>query len=596
MKHPVNLGNLFILIGLIVFSSLLQAAQPRVELDRNPVALDESMQVTFILDGTAQSKPDFSPLEKDFQILSSSQSQNISIVNGQTTRRTRYVLTLLPKRAGKLVLPPVAFGNEKSPATVVNVLKEGATAAASPAKKKVFMEVKLDQEQPYVQQQVIVTVRIYSRISWREAQLSEPGFSSSEVLVEQLGEDRQFNKILDGVTWKVIERKYAVFPQVSGDLVLQPMTLQLSLPSGRQGRNPFGRAFDDPFFNTPFSNMQYQRKIVRSQALKLKVRPVPKAFSGTHWLVAKAVRLQEHWSADPAQLKTGEPVTRNIVLTADGVTLGQLPDVQMPELDGLRIYPDDAQTEEKSSGSSVIASSTRKFAIIPSRAGTYQLPAIRIKWWNSQTDQEETAVLPGKTLVAKGAAVTPDKAPASAEPAQSKTGAADEVALPMPRRLAVSTTVDRYPWLIYSNLAWLIVWLLTLWLWRRSIRRQRGRVEQPTKATTPGLKPGPALQKLHSACTEKNAEAVRDAALQLSGVIWPEHPPRSLEALAHRVSPKLAEELNRLSRHLYSDGEDNWDGALIEQEMRALSKSPQARSGTAEKERENALKPLYPES
>lgn len=585
------------LLMLLVFTASAQAAQIHVETDRNNIAADENFQIIFSVEGEVDAAPDFSPLEKDFELLGTSQSRNISIINGKTSRTTRYLVNVLARRSGELTIPPISFGTDKSPAAKISVKDSGMAVdpATGVADASVFLGVSVDENTPYVQQQVILTVRIFSSIQWREAGLSEPGFVGGEMLVQKLGEDRSYQKQLDGKNWRVIERRYALFPQQSGEIKMQPLRLSLRIPAGRkQRRSPGGGGFSDPFFNGFLSGQSFRNKVVRSEALTLQVEPAPAGFSGSQWLIGKELRLEESWSDDLAALKTGEPVTRTVAIIADGVTLGQLPDISMPDLDGLRIYPDDPLTHEQASGNGVLSTSSRKFAVIPVRPGSYQIPAFELKWWNSKTGKEETARIAPQTIEVTGVAPVPvpgtiDSATAEGvDEHNMESRETIQISSPSPTRSQGS--MNR--WILAGAVVFLFLWLITLFALIRSRRGEAGDALEGSRELPVEIHAGEAWKALHASATAEAADRLREALLQLAPVIWKKKPPRSLEAMAELVGQPLSAELLELSRELYAGKKGAWNGQLIEREMKVLAKhcvhDKKGRNGSA-------LRPMYPE-
>jgi len=466
MKHPSRIpGSRWLLLLLILGQAVMaQAAQITVRTDRNPVPLDESFQIVFDVQGEVSGNPDFSVLEKDFQVLGTSRSLRTTFVNGQMQRTNEYLVSAMARRAGKLTIPPVSFGSDTSPAITIQVSPASTAAAAKAGKADVLVEATVDSEAPYVQQQVLLSVRIYHRIQWREASLSEPEFRGGEVLVEKLGEDRNFQATRNGVQWNVIERRYALFPQSSGRIEMDPLVLTLRVPSGERkarNRSPFG----DPFFDDFFSRQTYVRKVVRSGGLTLQVRPVPASFSGRHWLPARQVKLEESWSAPLDALKTGEPVTRTLTLVADGVSLGQMPELTMPD------------------------------AIIPVQAGEFRIPEVKLEWWDVNSDSQQVARLPAHRLMATGAAAaqrpnppaqpgartTP---PLARQPSPEQTQSIPSVLLPVLGQPGAG--IER--WLLLGNVLFATLWLITLAAWLRA--RRRGRAEAA------GVEETPAAEKL----------------------------------------------------------------------------------------------------
>ncbi|MFM8330862.1 MAG: BatD family protein [Candidatus Methylumidiphilus sp.] len=272
----------------VLFAHPVLAATIKATPDRDPVRVDETFNLVFSTAEDVDDDPDFSPLADDFDIVSQNQGSQTSIINGKISQRQEWTLTLSPKRAGRLTIPPIAFGSDRSPAASVTVVDGGAAAPpGGDDHAELKLEVEASPKDPYVQAQVIYTVRILLRVNVVGADLSEPALP--DALVEKLGEDRRYNTTRNGWEYTVIERKYAIFPQKSGLLRLDPVQLTAQVEVG--GRSFFSRST--------------RAMRVKSEAIDLKVRPQPTAFTGSHWLPAAELTLEESWTQDPPQAKAG---------------------------------------------------------------------------------------------------------------------------------------------------------------------------------------------------------------------------------------------------------------------------------------------------
>ena len=133
MNKPGNVCVLVIVTVLALFPGFTGAVTITVKTDRNPAVLQESFQLVFEAAGSVDDDPDFSPLEKDFQVLSTSTSTSMSIVNTKITRTKQWRLTVLPLNTGNLVIPAISFGKDNSPQTPLTVTQAatGSTDQAS---------------------------------------------------------------------------------------------------------------------------------------------------------------------------------------------------------------------------------------------------------------------------------------------------------------------------------------------------------------------------------------------------------------------------------------------------------------------------------
>ncbi len=373
---------LLFLCAILVFllPRLGITAEITTSVDRNPINLSDSFQITFTATEEPDGEPDFSALSEDFTLLNQSQSNNSSWTNGQLSSSLQWIVTVMAKQAGTLIIPAIPFGTDSSQILQIQVQKTANTANA-PVDDDLFLEVDATPENTYLQSQIIYTLRVYTRININQARLNEPELS--DAVIERLGEDSNYNTQINGVAYSVTERKYALFPQKSGALTINPIVLTAEVSAGNH---------NNPFFNGFFNSQLSKTKRVESKAISLQIKPAPSSFTAPHWLPAENVSLTQQWSANTQALKVGEPLTRTLTLQAQGTTVGQLPDLESLSSDNsLKSYPDQPVINEQKNTSGLTAYREQKIALIPSKPGSYTLPAIEIPWFNTKTQKTELA-------------------------------------------------------------------------------------------------------------------------------------------------------------------------------------------------------------
>lgn len=235
----IPLSRLFALVLLLRAGAGL-AADIQVNVDRDPVQLDESFQIVFTATEDPDDDPDFGPLRRDFDIRSQDQSSQLAIANGKRSWQKEWRLTVMAKRAGDLTIPSVPFGKDRSPPMNLRV-EAGSGPSTSQAGKQgeLFMEVEVEPKNPYVQAQVLYTVRILSQVGLANARLEEPKLENA--VMERVTEDNQYETRRNGQPYRAIERRFAIFPQQSGKLTIQPPLLEAEVQSGRSSM--FNRFF-----------------------------------------------------------------------------------------------------------------------------------------------------------------------------------------------------------------------------------------------------------------------------------------------------------------------------------------------------------------
>ncbi|CAI8886618.1 BatD family protein [Methylocaldum szegediense] len=537
------IGCLRLLPLLFLFhAGAVSAAAISVTVDRESVPINESFTLIFSAEETPDADPDFTPLEKDFHILGQSQSSQISLINGRFSRRTEWHVSVMARQEGTLTVPSIAFGSDRSKPLTIHV-SGSPTPGVGASGEDLFLEVEAEPKNPYVQAQVIYTVRVLSRVHFGGANLSEP--SSDDALIQKLGDDRRYTTYRNGLQYTAIERKYAVFPQKSGTLLLEPLTLEAR-------RTSAGQSLFNQFFN-------HSARILRahSDSITLDVRPIPTAFSGEHWLPAEHLEIEDSWSQDDLKTTAGEPITRTITVRADGTTVGLLPELA-PKAAGqspsdIKRYPDQPLLNEQKLASGLASVRQEKIALIPARSGTYRLPPIEIPWWNTKTDRMEIARLPERILTALPGAQTEETAPSAVAAASPEpSSAAAQTPIEAPRAGG-----GAWFWLA---LLFGLGWLGTAAAWWLSRKPRKPEVLRP--ADDPRSERS-AVNALRMACQKNDPAAARQALLDWARLRWPSARPIGLDELKSRCRGELGREIERLNRALYRHPESGWQGQML---------------------------------
>jgi hypothetical protein len=540
----------FLLLLLNIAPANVFAAQIGVSFDRNPVSLDESFQIIFTANDTPDNDPDFSPLEQDFEILGQSQNSNSSWINGQSSKTIQWTLNVMAKHPGSLVVPQVKFGDDVSQTASILVTQATANKAVN-TDDDLFLEVEANPESPYVQSQVLYTVRLYRRIDIAQAALNEPELG--DAVIEKLGDDSNYNTQINGVNYLVTERKYAIFPQKSGSVTIKPLALTAEVMVNSRTS-----------FNSFFNSRMTKTKKVLSKSVTLDVKPAPATFTGKHWLSAEQLVLKEEWSGDNQQMKVGEPLTRTLTLLVKGATVGQLPELNINKTnDQLKTYPDQPVLQEQKKPEGLIAFREEKIAVIPSKAGFYKLPAIEIPWFNSQSQKMEIAKIPETTITVLEATGTLPEPVAPVAPVVQQAQQAEQ-ATPI-----ISQPQQQNIWL------WVSAFLASGWLATLAYFLIKRPATKPVAVKNEQeMRLEDNIKSLKKACADNNAVAAKDALLAWGrqkyiardGVYAASQSGTgvaSLGAIAELSDARLRDEILNLNQVLYGKAPDQWQGKKL---------------------------------
>jgi len=381
-------------LAWLLVSSLLQAAPITATVDRTEIVEGETVTLVLQTDDPQQSlTTDFSILEKDFQILDQRSETQMSIVNGQQNAVVRLMITLEPRRAGELLIPAMIF--DGSATRAIRIAVQPAPELAPGEAPPVFIEMSLDPEEGpyYVHSQLALTVRIFYQQNLTEAAINPPTPQQASV---RLLDEIPFQSTRNGIRYRVLERRYAIFPERSGGLTIPPLVL-----SGRLIERPTDRLWQP--------SVRGRRVEIQSEALTIPVSPKPATYPGDNWLPARRVTLSQQIS-DSKELKVGEPVTRTVIIDAVGLEENMLEEPAWPEMENARIYPDQPQGISRDDGQWVLGHKEFRYAVVPEAAGELVLPEIRLDWWDTTANQLRTAILPEHRVVVAASALAPDLA------------------------------------------------------------------------------------------------------------------------------------------------------------------------------------------
>lgn len=401
-------------------------AATRAWLDRDRIEVGETTTLNIETDQAGARMPDFDALLPDFVLSGHSSSRGMERVNGQHRDRVLFAVALRPRRDGLMTVPALRVGNESTGPLHLTV--SPASTAPARAGEPAFIEGEADSQDPYVQQSIGYTLRLYYATPLVSGQLDQP--QPDGATMQRVGSDLQYTRETGGRRYTVVERRFVIVPERSGTL---------TIPGARFEGTGVGGFFDDMFGSG--------RRELRANGPPriLQVRPLPDG-APQPWLPLHGLELR--YLATPQSARAGDAAIIDVELVADGAAASQLPELLLPPVDGAQVLPEPAQVDESFERGRLRTRVTRRFALVPAREGRLRVPGPRVEWWDVRAGVARTASLPALELeVAPG-----DAAPASA-PAAAMAG--------------TPSARDAGPW-PWIALAFALLWLATLaWALRR---------------------------------------------------------------------------------------------------------------------------------
>ena len=328
-----------------------------------------------------------------------SQSSRTSIVNGKIDRSIIYTYSVSASKKGAFTMGPalVTIDGKQYGSNTVRITVDALGEIKGRQNDAMFFTAEVLPERAYLGEDLICRIRFYWSVSLRNIQFE--GFPDIKNLeFTQIGESRQFQKNINGKTFNVAELLHQVSPSAPGDYEIPPLAVKVEVikSSGRRSRFPRG-FFDDQFFG----NEDVVKTRVLSEPVSFTVNPLPAEGrpQGFNGLLG---RFSAKAGLNPKEVKAGDSATLTVTLSGRG-NVQLLPDLDLPHLPGVKVYPSDPQLEDNRDGQGAYGKKTMQWALVPQAKGDVTIPAFSVPYFNTGSGKYEFAktqemnlhVLPG---------------------------------------------------------------------------------------------------------------------------------------------------------------------------------------------------------
>lgn len=588
--------TLLLFCGIIIS---IGAQALTVTAERQIIPINETLRLEIIDNTGAQiDKIDLSGIEANFTIVNQSSQTSFSMVNGRTESRKSLVLMLAPQKLGSMLIPPLTLDQQKSKPIKIKVIK--ALPLASELKdQSVIVESEVDRGEVLIGSQLIYTFRVIYRVQLNNAEIDGINIDNADVTAL---EDKNYTRSINGKNYNVTEKRYAIFFSNAGEMTIPSQSLVALLPSNQ--RRSFG--FD------PFARGKELR--LESKPLTIEVLASPTNNGGSNktgnWLAAQDIQLTEDWPAGKQEVRVAEPLTRSISIIARGLPADLLPSIVPENIDGMNSYPEKPELVNQEFIHGIASKRTETIAMVPTKAGTFTLPAIELQWWSTLNNRVEVASLPARTITVLPAAQSSqnnaagiDNQPAANSPASitsqssDHTNQIDSSNVPFPPLGSNSdlsnnadTPNDNGLWMPLALIAF-AGWAITLLylIFRPSGARIIDTGEAKENQNQRNLK---VLQKqLELACKNNDASTAKRLLQQWLTAIKDSNPKQQAPSHAD-----LDRAISLLDEFLFNQTSQasNWDGSELANAIKSAAKA--SRTGNSDKGTSGSskLEPLYP--
>lgn len=441
-RPSARFGLAFVAFGLLALGFALSALaqEPKVSLKLSPdgpVGLDEYLQLSVTVEGQRNQVglPDFR-LENLAVVSGPSQNTSFQFINGVSSQSVTFTWIVQAQTLGEarvhsgsmrlgerlVELPPANARAVEDPPERARNRRGGNdpfdrrlsrdpfdSIFGSPLERRrrprarepiepprVFLEAEISPRRPYVGQQALYTLYLYTDVTVRSVTPTRlPDFKGfwTQVIPQPQDPDPEWVVRDNREIGRVILLQRALFPRRAGQLEIEP--IEATMTAMVRDASSFGNFFP-----------QLRETQRDSNPVTVDVRPLPEgAPDGFRDAVG---RIEIAATLEPARLEAGEAATLTLELTGEGHLQGLL-EPSLPEIADVEVFPPQQQSEESLRGTRVRGKRVWSYVVVPRRPGTVDIDPIRVPYFDPRAGEYRVAStdalqleVTGNTKIARG--------------------------------------------------------------------------------------------------------------------------------------------------------------------------------------------------
>lgn len=376
--------RIVVLLFLIIGNLALAQVQFEAKVSKNSLGLNERLRIDFNMnaDGDNFTPPNFEAC--GFRVVGGpSQSVSQSWINGRGTFNKSYTYILMPTQKGSLTIRQASIEingqiYKTSPIKInvtnaVQLPKDPNEAPAISANDNLYLVADISNSNPFVNEPITVVYKLYFSYNigitnWQE--LSKPKYNdfwSQNIDIKQLvAQDGMFK----GERYRyVVLRKTVLYPQKSGKLEIEPLSLDIDCQVPTNRRNFWGQVL-----------MTEDSKRVSAGSKVINVKPLPEVGKPEDFGGAVG---EFDFQVTPSKtvLKNGESLDLNVKVVGTGnLKLFNLPKPVMPS--ALEMYDPEHNENVSTPLSGMTGSISDKYTIIPQSKGNFQIKPMSFTYFD----------------------------------------------------------------------------------------------------------------------------------------------------------------------------------------------------------------------
>lgn len=360
------------------------------KVSKNKLGINERLRIDFEMnkDGDNFTPPSFN----GFTVVGGpNTSVSQSWLNGKRSYKKTYSYFLAPKKRGqfKITQATIEIDGEVYKTQVLTVNVTAAVKrpndpdnAENVASENIHLVAEVSNTNPYLNEAITVVYKLYVSQStgvsnWRE--IDNPRFNdfwSQNIDIKGLKIQNGSYKGDDNYRYVVL-RKTVLYPQKTGKLEIEPLSLDVTVEVPTKRRDFFGGRL-----------MAQVNKRVSAGSRTINVKPLPQAgkpegFSGA------VGDFKFNVITSKSELNASESLQARVEVTGKGnLKLFELPKIKLPN--SLEVYEPEHNEKINTNLSGMNGSISDSYTIVPQYKGKYPIPSLSFSYFNPKTESYKT--------------------------------------------------------------------------------------------------------------------------------------------------------------------------------------------------------------
>ena len=377
-----------IIIFLIGFSAFSQV-NFTTKLSKDRLGLNERVKIEFTVDKDGDN---FIPPKFDnFRVVGGpSQSIRNSWINGKKSYSKTYSYFLSPIEKGSFEIGQASIEVDDEIYKTLPVRVTVTSAVDIPtdpndpnylADKNIHLVAEVSNKNPFLNEAISVSYKLYVSPdtgvnNWRELEAPRyADFWSNNIDIKSLNVQ---NGTFKGKPYRyVVLRRTLLYPQKTGELKIEPLTLDISVQVPSNRRDFFGNLISSSVNKTVSSG---------SSIIDVKSLPIdnkPKDFSGAVGSFSFEIK------SDKNELLTDEAFQLSLIVSGDGnFNLFEDPKISLPN--SLEVYEPEKISNISVRARGIKGNINNKYTVVPINPGKYTIPETKFSFFNPVSAEYKT--------------------------------------------------------------------------------------------------------------------------------------------------------------------------------------------------------------